>query len=76
MGDAVTKVSVNLPTSAVNALKELAAKRGTTMTEVLKSAIGTEKFMADTVASGSKVLVEHGRGNVRELVFPHDRKVK
>src|SRR5438045_3422254 len=45
MADKVIKMSVNLSADVVEALKELAEKRNTTMTEVLRQAIGTEKFI-------------------------------
>ena len=41
------KMSVNLPADVVEVLRKLAAKRRTTMTEVLRQAIGTEKFIDD-----------------------------
>ena len=71
MADDVTKLTVNLPASVAQALKTMASERNTTVTEVLKSAIGTEKFISESVQSGSKVLVEKSPGNVRELVFPN-----
>jgi len=65
----VIKMSVNLPTDAVKVLKKLAKKRGCTMTEVLRQAIGTEKFIEDVNEAEGKVLVEDKRGRVRQLVF-------
>lgn len=63
------KMSVNLPAADVKTLKLLASKRNTTMTEVLRQAIGTEKFIDDAHRDGSKILVEDKRGNTRQLVF-------
>lgn len=65
----VIKMSVNLPADAVQALKKLAARRNTTMTEVLRQAIGTEKFIEEANEAESKILIEDKRGRVRQLVF-------
>jgi transcriptional regulator of met regulon len=69
MADDVIKMSVNFPVDAVKVLKKLAKKRGRTMTEVLRHAIGTEKFIEDVHAAGGKILVEDKRGSIRQLVF-------
>ena len=69
MADGVIKMSVNLPTAAVKVLKGLAKKRNVTMTDVLRQAIGTEKFIDEVNEAKGKVLVEDKRGRLRQLVF-------
>ncbi len=69
MAENAKKVSVNLPTDAIDALTELAKVRGTTMTEVLRRAIFTEKFLSDQVADGAKILLEEKNNKVKQLVF-------
>jgi hypothetical protein len=69
MADKVIKMSVNLPADAVKVLKALAKKRRLTMTDVLRQAIGTEKFIDDVNEDEGKILVEDKRGRVRQLVF-------
>ena len=69
MAAKVIKMSVNLPAADVKVLRALAGKRGTTMTEVLRQAIGTEKFINDVHGDGGKILIEDKKGNVRQLVF-------
>lgn len=69
MADKVIKISVNLPADAVKVLKALAKKRRLTMTDVLRQAIGTEKFIDDVNEDEGKILVEDKRGRVRQLVF-------
>jgi predicted transcriptional regulator len=69
MADKVIKMSVNLSADVVKALKELAEKRGSTMTEVLRQAIGTEKFIEEVNEDEGKILVEDKKGRVRQLVF-------
>ncbi len=67
--DSIVKTSVNLSTSVLRALRRLATRRGVTMTEALRQAIGTEVFLDDTQQAGGKVLVEDKRGRVRQLIF-------
>lgn len=69
MSDKVIKMSMNLPADAVKVLRALAKKRRLTMTDVLRQAIGTEKFIDDVNEAEGKVLVEDKRGHVRQLVF-------
>ncbi len=69
MANGITKVTVNLPTSVIDALKDLAFARRTNLTEVIKSAIGTEKYIADCLARGEKILIDKGNGNIREVIF-------
>lgn len=69
MADKVIKMSVNLSTDVVKVLKELAEKRGSTMTEVLRQAIGTEKLIEEVNEDGGKILIEDKRGRIRQLVF-------
>jgi predicted transcriptional regulator len=63
------KMSVNLPADAVTVLRRLAEKRSTTMTEVLRQAIGTEKFIDEVNKKKGKILVEDKQGRLRQLVF-------
>jgi hypothetical protein len=65
----VVKMSVNFSHQVVSALRALAKKRGVTMTEVLRQAIGTEVFLDEQRNRGGRVLVEDRRGRVRELVI-------
>lgn len=65
----VIKMSVNLPTDDVKVLRALAKKRSVTMTEVLRQAIGTEKFIDTVNEDEGKILIEDKEGRVRQLVF-------
>jgi hypothetical protein len=66
---AVVKLSVNLPQGDVDVLRELAKKRSTTMTEVIRRGIGMAKYMQDVVDKGGKVLVEDRRRRLRQIVL-------
>ena len=67
---APTKVRLNadLSPDVANALKQLAATQGVSLTEALSRAIGTEATLADKRRKGGKVLVEEG-GVLKELIF-------
>ncbi|HET9016958.1 MAG TPA: ribbon-helix-helix protein, CopG family [Thermomicrobiaceae bacterium] len=65
----VTKLSVNVPDEAIEILKDIAARRHTTMTEVVRDAIAMEKFLDDETRKGNKVLIEDRDHRVRELVL-------
>ena len=63
------KVSFNLPESYVLALKALAKDRQSTVTEVLRRAISTEKFLAEEVEKGTTVLLKDKKGATQQVVF-------
>lgn len=65
----VVKMSVNLSEDVLNLLKSMAEERGTTVTEVLRHAIGVEKYVDDVKKENGKILVETSKGQVREVVF-------
>ena len=69
MAKPVVKLSVNLPQEIVDVLRGLATRRNTTMTEVIRRGIGTEKYLQDAVDKGGKVLVEDRRGRLRQIVL-------
>lgn len=66
----ITKISANLPDDAVETIRKLAAKRGVSMTEVLRVAIGTEAYLDKArTEQGQKVLLEDPKGRICELIF-------
>jgi len=64
----VRRVTVNLPGMAVDVLKEIAHRRGTTPTEVLRHAISLERELSEEINQGARILIEKD-GEFRELVF-------
>lgn len=64
----VFKTSVSLPEDSLNSLKEISQKTGTSMAEVLRKAIATEKFLQDTVAEGGKVLIQDKDKTLKQLL--------
>jgi hypothetical protein len=69
MARPVVKLSVNLPLEDVAVIRELAEKRRTTMTEVIRKGIGVQKYLQDAVDKGGKIFVENRRGRLREIVL-------
>jgi predicted DNA-binding protein len=67
--DKVVKVSFNLAPEVVDVLKDLASKRGMTVTDVLRRAIGTEKFVQNEIDKGGKILVEEKDKSIKQVVF-------
>lgn len=60
------RLSVNINDETEEALKELAARRGTTVTEIVRRAVSVYKFVEDEVGSNGKSL---------QLVDPDNDKV-
>ena len=64
----VTHLTVLLSNNVVDTIRELAARRHVTMTEVIRDAIGTEKFLEDE-KDHSKFLLEDNNGGLRQVFF-------
>lgn len=69
MARPVVKLSVNLPPEDVAVIRELAKRRSTTMTEVIRKGIGMQKYLQAAVDKGGKIFVEDRRGRLREIVL-------
>lgn len=63
------KMSVNLPQNAVDALRSMATESGLSMSEVLRRAILTEKFLKDEAKSGNKILLMDKNDKYRQVVL-------
>jgi Ribbon-helix-helix protein, copG family len=64
------KVTVNMTQEDVDALKEIAEAQGITLTEALRRAVRTEKFIQDTMAEDANILVEDKKKKtVKQVVF-------
>jgi predicted transcriptional regulator len=64
------KISANLSTAVVEALKDIAAKRGVSMTEALRQAISHEKYFQDAIDQDQRILLEDPKsGRLREVVL-------
>ncbi len=65
---AVKKVTVNLPEEQVAFLQEMAARQHITVTDALRRAIETERFLSEQEASGSKVLIEDAKQQIKQVI--------
>lgn len=57
-GVLVVKTTVNLPVSVVEALRQLARARNTTLGKIISDAISLEQFVHDRTKEGARVVVE------------------
>ncbi len=62
------KVTITLSEEVLEAVQALAEDRDTTMTEIFRQAITTEKYLHDAQKGGGKLLIEKGK-TTREIVF-------
>jgi len=66
----IVRTSMNLPEESIETLRELAQKTGSSMAEVVRRAVATEKFLRDTAAEGSKILIKDKDSDMlRELLI-------
>lgn len=63
------KTSMNLPEESLEVLKDLAKRTGSSMAEVVRRSVATEKFLRDTASEGSKILIKDKDNSLRELVL-------
>lgn len=64
------KVSVNLSPDVVQALREVSSTAGVTITEAIRRAIGTEKFLMEEMRKGNRILIEDKKGGkMRQIVL-------
>lgn len=56
------RATVALPKDALEWLREQARKRGISTGEMLRTAVGTQKFLMDQIAKGGKVQVKDSNG--------------
>ncbi len=63
------KLTINVSSEAYTTLKEMAAQRGVTVTEMLRQAISTAKWVHDTTTQGEKILKQDRDGRLFEVVF-------
>lgn len=69
--EAKVKVSAELPKDLLDILEQLARQRGVSANTVLQQAIQTEKFFADKLAAGNKVLLENKDRSFEQVSFKH-----
>jgi len=65
------RMSVNMSNEVGAIIKDLAARQGVSVTEVVRRSFATEMWREEVVRSGGKVLVELESGRVRQVEFPY-----
>jgi hypothetical protein len=66
--DELVRLSVNLSAEAADVLKEYAGRKGISVTEAVRRAIGILKFVDDAQERGASLNVEEA-GTVKEVLF-------
>lgn len=65
----ITKVTVNLPTETLDALRRMAGKRRTTVTEALRQIIESQGFLDNEIDAGNKLLLQDPDKGLRQVIF-------
>lgn len=66
---AATKATFALPDETLSYLREQAAQRNISMADVLRQAIGTDKYFRDKADAGASVLVKEPGSAIKEVVL-------
>jgi len=67
--DRLVRLSVNLNPDTADVLKEYAIRKGVSVTEAVRRAIGVLKFVDETQNRGASVMVSDDSGGVKEVMF-------
>jgi hypothetical protein len=65
----LVKASFNLTRDELEELREVAASRGITVTQVLREALADRRFLAAQRAENNKILVESPDGEIERVIF-------
>jgi hypothetical protein len=65
----VVRTTVNLTPDAIEAVREMARERSTTVADVIRRAIWIEKYLHEALKNGGKVLLEDAEHGRRELII-------
>ena len=69
MAQNLIKTSMTLPEQSIETLRELARANGSSMAEVVRRAVDTEKFLRDVTKEGSRILIKDKDSSMRELIL-------
>jgi metal-responsive CopG/Arc/MetJ family transcriptional regulator len=65
----IIKTSINLPEDAIEAVREISRRTGSSMSDVIRQAISTEKYLQDTTSKGGKILIKESDNTLKELLI-------
>ena len=63
------RLSLKVSPSVAEAIRELQKRRDTTATDIIRSAVSTEKFLDDARRSGERIVLIAASGQEREVVW-------
>ena len=63
------KVSIDLPSDTLDAIRRIAEHRNLTMTDAIRRAVATESYIEDQINNGGTILVKKPDGTYKEVVF-------
>lgn len=63
------RLSVNVSPDVANTLRELATFHNTSVTDVIRKAVSTEKFLQDAIKRDAKVLIEEPDKSIKQVVL-------
>lgn len=64
----IRKVTLNLPEEQIIFLQKIAKEQDLSFTDIVRRAINTEIFFIEQAKKGHKILVEDGKGRLREVI--------
>jgi hypothetical protein len=63
------RLSVNLSAEAAEFIRAMTAQRGITITEAIRRAISTQKYVEEAMQRGARIIIEEPDQPPRELIF-------
>ena len=70
-----TRMSINLSDEVAAAIQEIAERHNISVTEVIRRAVGTQKYIEDAALRGETIFIKGDNTPLRELIFiPKDRE--
>lgn len=67
----MARVTLNLPDNLVDKVKEAAAKKQISATDVFRRSLEWDLYLEEEEANGSKFLIKHKEGDMVQLIRPH-----
>lgn len=65
------QINLKIPRAVIEALQDLADKRGYSLADALRHAVNTETYMNAQLEKGNKIVVQDSKGEVWRVVFTH-----
>jgi len=65
------QIKLKIPWGVLEALQDLADKRGNSLEDTLRYCVNTETYFNDQLEKGHKIIVQDSKGEVYKVVFSH-----